>query len=235
MDKSIWRKIDRFAKKLKAINYLGGKCDKCGEMNFFKLSFHHTENKKYEYSDIREHRWSKIENELKKCQLLCHNCHEELHHLERINLRNNKKIYLEYKNIKGCEKCNYSKCEASLDFHHLDFRIKDFVISKNSTIYNNILELKEKIENELDKCIAICKNCHSLEHSDIEFFEKYKDIIIEKSKNLKEISSKIDRNEVKKMYNNGMKQIEITKYFKVTKGTISNIIKELKTNGQLSE
>ena len=39
---------------------------------------------------------------------------------------------------------------------------------------------------------------------------------------------KIDRNKVNELYTSGTKQIEIAKYFGATKGTISNIIKELK-------
>ena len=35
----------RWAKKIKAISYLGGKCKKCGDNNIFHLSFHHTGNK----------------------------------------------------------------------------------------------------------------------------------------------------------------------------------------------
>ena len=58
-------------------------------------------------------------------------------------------------------------------------------------------------------------------------FEKYKDKIISKSKNLKEVSGKLDRNEIKGLYENGMTQKEITAHFNVTKGAISHIISEL--------
>ena len=61
----------------------------------------------------------------------------------------------------------------------------------------------------------------------MEFYDKYKDLIIKKSLNIKEIQSKIDRNEVKKMYEGGMKQIEIANYFNAGRGTISDIIKNL--------
>ena len=43
-----------------------------------------------------------------------------------------------------------------------------------------------------------------------------------------EIIKKIDRNKIKEMYNNGVKQIDIAKHFKATKGAISNIIKDMK-------
>lgn len=60
------------------------------------------------------------------------------------------------------------------------------------------------------------------------FLKKNKDKIIEKSNNLKEVQRKIDRDKIKKLYENGMKQTDIAKYFNASKGTISNIIKELK-------
>ena len=88
-------------------------------------------------------------------------------------------------------------------------------------------DLTIKISEELNKCVVLCKNCHTLEHTDVEFFEKYKDKIISKSKNLKEVSGKLDRDEIKKLYENGMTQKEITAHFNVTKGTISHIISEL--------
>jgi len=39
--------------------------------------------------------------------------------------------------------------------------------------------------------------------------------------------SKISREIVYKMYTDGIKQIEIAKYFNASKGTISNIIKKM--------
>jgi predicted XRE-type DNA-binding protein len=227
-NKNCWRKIDSYAKKYKAIELLGGKCEYCGETNFFKLEFHHleSEEKEYNISHIRNYRWSIIESEIKKCKLLCRNCHNEEHNTNKNKRRYiNKKTFLEYKKIFECEKCGYNKYNGSLDFHHIDPKIKDLTLSQVSLKYNNILELSENIENELNKCIVLCKNCHTLEHSDINFFEKNKDIIIEKSNKLKEVQSKIDRNLVKLLYDNGMKQIDIAKKLNASKGTISDIIK----------
>jgi predicted DNA-binding protein YlxM (UPF0122 family) len=60
---------------------------------------------------------------------------------------------IEYKG--GCCKiCGYSKCNRALEFHHEDTAVKDFTISKYSTLS------WDKIKLELDKCILVCSNCH---------------------------------------------------------------------------
>lgn len=63
---------------------------------------------------------------------------------------------VDYKGGK-CQNCGYNKCINALDFHHIDPREKDFTISGNAGKW-------EKIKNELDKCVLLCKNCHSEVH-----------------------------------------------------------------------
>lgn len=62
----------------------------------------------------------------------------------------------------------------------------------------------------------------------MEFYKKYKKEIDDKVKNYKEKQSKINRDLVIKMYNEGIKQINIAKYFSASNGTISDIIKKYK-------
>ena len=71
--------------------------------------------------------------------------------------RSLKKLAIEYKGGK-CSKCGYKKCQAALEFHHINPEERDFAISrcKNTSF--------EKIKKELDKCILICSNCHKEEH-----------------------------------------------------------------------
>ena len=224
-------RILHFAKKLKSINLLGGKCEICGENNFFKLSFHHIDcdDKEFEISTKLNNRWSNIEKELNKCKLLCHNCHHEFHFKEEKNKRNrnNKKIFLEIKNSCGCELCGYNKSNVSLTFHHTKDKYTKFC--KFTYELKSIYDVEKEIIDELNTCKVICRNCHQEIHSDVEFFELHKKEIIEKSENLKEIQPKLDRELVRKMYfENNMKQVEISKYFNASKGTICDIIKELK-------
>lgn len=232
-NKNEWQQIDSFAKKYKAIKKLGGVCEKCGEDNFFKLEFHHIDDndKEYNFADIKYLKWSTIEKEINKCMLLCRNCHMELHYSES-NHKNikivNKKTFLLFKNIFECQECGYNECNSALDFHHIDKNEKKFKISEISKIYYNVQDLADEIEEELNKCVVICKNCHSLEHSGVEFFEKHKDEIIKKSENLRVIHEKFDKDKVKEMYESGMRQVDIAKYFNVRRGSIFGVIKRIR-------
>lgn len=54
-------------------------CKECGESNILKLDFDHIDpsEKVYNISEAIQlgRPWSKIENEIKKCQVLCASCH----------------------------------------------------------------------------------------------------------------------------------------------------------------
>ena len=74
------RWIDR---KIKAIEYMGGKCQKCGyNKSVSALEFHHLDptQKEADWRKIRQWSWDKVERELNKCILVCANCHREIHH-----------------------------------------------------------------------------------------------------------------------------------------------------------
>ena len=131
MLKSEEQKIRKYAKKLKCVNYLGDVCKKCGESNLFKLTFHHInpKEKEFKFSDSINSRWSRLKKELDKCELLCQNCHREFHfELEStyVDMRNDKKIYLEYGGSE-CLGCGYNKCPGALTFHHITQRKRNSV------------------------------------------------------------------------------------------------------------
>jgi hypothetical protein len=70
-------------RKKKAIEYLGGKCARCGYSDHYAaMQFHHTGNKDYTWNKLRLMNWERAKEELDKCILLCANCHAILHSLE---------------------------------------------------------------------------------------------------------------------------------------------------------
>lgn len=70
--------------KEKGIQELGSCCKKCGEKRIYLLDFHHRnpQEKEGELSDFSKgYNLDKFFEELKKCDLLCANCHREFHYL----------------------------------------------------------------------------------------------------------------------------------------------------------
>jgi hypothetical protein len=73
--------------KLKAMEYAGKKCQKCGYDKCFRaLHFHHIDPKSKEFAIFegrpgykKTRSWEKLKVEIDKCILLCSNCHMELH------------------------------------------------------------------------------------------------------------------------------------------------------------
>jgi endonuclease I len=59
-------------------------CKKCGELRYYVLDFHHLDPSQKDF-DIAcgGFGYEKLEQEIKKCVLLCSNCHREFHHKER--------------------------------------------------------------------------------------------------------------------------------------------------------
>ena len=69
-----------------------------------------------------------------------------------------KQMAVEYKGG-CCSICGYDKSVWAIDFHHTDPSKKDFAFSKQG-----ITRSWEKAKVELDKCIAVCRNCHAELH-----------------------------------------------------------------------
>ena len=61
-------------------------CKKCGEKRFYILNFHHIDpsNKQFSISShVKKVSWDSMLKEIDKCIVLCSNCHDEFHYLER--------------------------------------------------------------------------------------------------------------------------------------------------------
>lgn len=72
----------RFGVKRKMVSYKGGKCIRCGYNRCLRaLEFHHRNPNEKDLAISRSYcrRWEVIRQELDKCDLLCSNCHREIH------------------------------------------------------------------------------------------------------------------------------------------------------------
>lgn len=85
-----WKKSSRggirrrgIERKAKLVEMAGGKCSICGyNRNIKALVFHHYQGEKMfgmNQQELASHSWDTIMIEFAKCQLLCHNCHTEVH------------------------------------------------------------------------------------------------------------------------------------------------------------
>ena len=73
--KGYWREYCK-KKRVYCLEYLGGKCVKCGATE--RLEFDHIkrEGKKYSIARKLTYKFDNIKEELDKCQLLCVDCHK---------------------------------------------------------------------------------------------------------------------------------------------------------------
>lgn len=70
-----------------------------------------------------------------------------------------RKMVHEAKNV-PCYRCKQTFPTCCMDFHHLDPTQKDGMVSKlmKTGTYKSLQE-------EMDKCVVMCANCHRIEHS----------------------------------------------------------------------
>jgi len=71
------------SRKFEAVQLMGGCCCQCGySKNLSALDFHHVNpsEKESNWGAISKKPWNVVIQELKKCILVCKNCHAEIHH-----------------------------------------------------------------------------------------------------------------------------------------------------------
>lgn len=71
----------RERRKKEIVDLIGGKCQICGYNRVIRnLAFHHISNKKFTISSRAfQYSMDSVLTEVKKCILVCHNCHGEIH------------------------------------------------------------------------------------------------------------------------------------------------------------
>lgn len=70
-------------RKVKIVELLGGQCERCGyDKNYAALDLHHInpDDKEYLLRDVIRRPWNVVIAEIRKCELICKNCHSEHHH-----------------------------------------------------------------------------------------------------------------------------------------------------------
>lgn len=66
-----------------------------------------------------------------------------------------------------CIYCSYNKYPGALEFHHKSAHTKEFGIGMKG--YSRSWA---KVQNELDKCILVCSNCHKEIHAGLRSLPK---------------------------------------------------------------
>lgn len=75
-------------------------CEICGEDHPATIDFHHSDPSKKDFTISKKFAWygkSKILEEIKKCQILCSNCHRKLHWNEKMLLSSSGPGYTPFK------------------------------------------------------------------------------------------------------------------------------------------
>lgn len=71
-----------------------------------------------------------------------------------------KEVLKRRKRETGCQVCRWNGCDKALDLHHID-------PSEKSGNFGKILSSGslKALEEEIEKCVVLCSNCHRLVHA----------------------------------------------------------------------
>ena len=227
MTKNEVKYILKWAKRIKAINVLGGKCNACGEDDHYVLDFHHKNpiKKDFQISLVGIHKsWKSIELEIEKCILLCRNCHTKFHNLNiQSNRKKIRKQLFEYKGTFLCEECGYEdKDGIALDFHHMKnklFNISDKIGSSFGYYSKKDFSLTDALIQEIDKCKVLCRNCHVKKHIDKEKQKKFEYHIFEKINTMKE-NKRVDVEKILELRKQGLSTQKIGNILGYNRSTV---------------
>lgn len=153
------RKRKKFLETFKANN----PCKNCDLfLPYWTMDFDHLLDKKFELgsTSYRHYSLTAIKEEMKKCDLVCANCHTHRTTIRRKPSKYLKKLYIdnkkyfdEVKEKAGCKDCKIYYKSFILQFDHV--YDKSFQISK---AYDR--KSKAEIIKETKKCDIVCVNCH---------------------------------------------------------------------------
>lgn len=89
-----------------------------------------------------------------------HREHPEIMALANKNFRKKCRTLIHEIKINGCAICGYDKCDAGLDFHHVNPKDKEFACG-----VNGLRKHTRTFIDEINKCILFCRNCHAEIHA----------------------------------------------------------------------
>jgi len=155
----------------------GGKCVDCGEINLCILEFDHLGNKT---GLVLTMKFDEMETEAAKCVMRCRNCHavksckennyksykdsvsEDPRNVSNRRLRTRRRNYISSikKIVGGCQKCEkkYEDNPYIFDFDHIERKGKKYGIGWYVSHGSSV----KLINEEIKKCVLLCKNCHGL-------------------------------------------------------------------------
>ena len=99
-------------------------------------------------------KFSKHDNGSAKPSMRCSKCQSD--RVQKVVEAKRQKAYDVFG--RACAVCGYDKCEAALEWHHLDPTQKEVSPAK---VFSRSWE---NIEKELRKCVLLCANCHREVH-----------------------------------------------------------------------
>lgn len=170
--------------KKRALLLFDNKCVCCGYNKCSAaLEFHHLdpEHKDFSIASVYSNpkSWDTIVQELKKCALVCSNCHREIHYGTR-NIENKVYINLEYVDYKLYESGNYHKCICNKVITKKYKYCSAICASKDK----QLIDWESEIENiaklkDLDKLsfVAISKIYNTSDNTIRKWYYKYKNNI----------------------------------------------------------
>jgi hypothetical protein len=136
----------------------------CGETDVACLDLHHVGKKELKIAQaVRDWSLNRLKAEVERCEVVCANCHREIHAKDCLRITNNVKrqrnrAYVdEYHRTHACEMCG-EPCSACLDFHHPGHK----EVSINRAICDWGLK---RLRNEVEACQVLCVNCHRKLHN----------------------------------------------------------------------
>lgn len=104
-----------FLVKKRCVEYLGGKCSRCGYIGPIEaFDFHHIDSstKEFTIGECYNYGWERIKRELDKCELLCAICHRIVHS------ENDKSVKFLQEKLVNCDEITYITCPVCHKVFH---------------------------------------------------------------------------------------------------------------------